>query len=321
LADIPLSDLLKKAKTKGLNYPIGPFNLCLKTDIPTFLETFVKMYASLPLINDPCISDFHIQIKQKKGLRRLWHPQSIFTVDSVTPFEPYPYNMSYPLAEWGLNWCIAMSAHQNIMLHSAALEYKGIAIIFPAMPGSGKSTLCSALMLRGWRLLSDEFGIIEPKSGKVIPIPRAIPLKNNSISIINDFSEKSILGPTFKGTKKGDVAHLAPTSESFTRQNEWVTPALVIFPKYETSIHCNLSKQEKSLAFVGVTKNSFNYHLTQSRGYKTLSTLIKKCETYDLQYSHLNDAIKALNQLVDDVVGNQKLNKESLNKENNEVIT
>ena len=202
---MPLSVLLKIAKTKGLNYSIGPFNICLKTDIPLFLETFVKMYASLPLINQACISDFHIQIKQKKGLRRLWHQQAIFTVDSSEPFEPYPYNLAYPLAEWGLNWCIALSAHQNIMLHSAVLEYKGLTVVFPATSGSGKSTLCSILMLSGWRLLSDEFSIIEPNSGKIIPIPRAIPLKNNSIDIIKNFSEKAILGPTFEGTKKGDV--------------------------------------------------------------------------------------------------------------------
>jgi predicted ATPase len=29
-------------------------------------------------------------------------------------------------------------------------------VILPAPPGSGKSTLCAALVTRGWRLLSDE---------------------------------------------------------------------------------------------------------------------------------------------------------------------
>ena len=315
-SEIPLQALCQTAKSRGLNYSIGPFNVCLKTDIPHFLETFVKMYASLPLITEPCIADFHIQMKQKQGLRRWWRPQAIFSVDSVMPFEPYPYTHAYPLGEWGLNWCIGLSAHQNIMLHSAVLEYKGIAIIFPAMPGSGKSTLCSALMLRGWRLLSDEFGIIEPDSGKLIPIPRAIPLKNNSISVIRNFSVDAVLGPVFEGTRKGDVAHLAPTQDSFARQNEWVRPALIVFPKYNDNIHCNLSQQDKSLAFVRITKNSFNYYLTQKKGFKVLSKLIQNCESYDLQYNHLDDAIDALNQLVEDALGSRQLNKD-----NNETIT
>ena len=77
--------------------------------------------------------------------------------------------------------------------------------------------------------MSDEFGLVEPESGKLIPIPRAIPLKNKSIPVIRDFSKNAVLGPTFVGTRKGDVAHLAPTQDSFDRQNELVDPALAIF--------------------------------------------------------------------------------------------
>ncbi len=303
--DIPFSELCKHAKKQGLNYSIGPFNISLYTDIPNFLETFVKMYAFLPLISNPCIADFHLQLKQKKGLRRWFRPQAVFGVDSVFPFEPYPYHQSYLIAEWGLNWCIGLSAHQHIMLHSAVLEYKGIAVIFPAMPGSGKSTLCSALMLCGWRLLSDEFGLIDPDTGDMIPIPRAIPLKNNSIAVIRDFSSDAVLGPTFKGTRKGDVAHLAPTKKSFEDQNKRVKPALIVFPQYNETTPCNLSKQEKSLAFVKVTKNSFNYYLTQKTGFNVLSKLVQNCDSYNLQYNQLNDAIVSLNQLVEDISINQ----------------
>ena len=311
LSEIPFSKIFQISKKEGLNYSIGPFNICLKTDIPHFLETFIQMYGVIPQLTEPSISDFHIQIKQKKGLRRWFHPQSVFSLDGAMPFEPYPYSHAYPLGEWGLNWCIGLSAHQYLMLHSAVLEYKGVAIIFPAMPGSGKSTLCSALMLRGWRLLSDEFGLIDSESGLLVPIPRAIPLKNDSIPVIRDFSPDAVLGPTFEGTRKGDVAHLAPTRESFARQDERVAPALVIFPKYDKSIRCNLSRQEKSLTFVKFTKNSFNYSLLQAKGFNLLASIIQNCDSFTLQYSQFDEAINTLNQLVDDVVGSRLLNKEN----------
>ena len=35
------------------------------------------------------------------------------------------------------------------------------AVILPAPPGSGKSTLCAALVNRGWRLLSDELTLVD----------------------------------------------------------------------------------------------------------------------------------------------------------------
>ena len=65
------------------------------------------------------------------------------------------------MLEWGLNWCVAGHAHQYLMLHAAALERNGRAVILPGDPGAGKSTLTAALMLSGWRLLSDEITLVD----------------------------------------------------------------------------------------------------------------------------------------------------------------
>jgi predicted ATPase len=46
------------------------------------------------------------------------------------------------------------------MLHAAVVEKNGKALILPALPGSGKSTLSAALAMNGWRFLSDEFTMI-----------------------------------------------------------------------------------------------------------------------------------------------------------------
>lgn len=299
LRKLSVAELLQKSQYNGLAYTIGPFNIRLTTDIPELLSTFQQMYAALELAVEQPLSDFHIQIIQKKGLRRWWHPQAIFSVDSVIPFEPYPLSHAFPLSEWGLNWCIGLSAHQYVMLHSAVLEHKGIAVILPAMPGSGKSTLCSALMLRGWRLLSDEFGLINPVTGMVHPMPRAIPLKNNSIPVIRDFSEAAVLGPIYKGTRKGDVAHLAPLADSLLRQHETAMPGVVVFPQYQSGSQCMLKAQEKSMAFTRITKNSFNYYLSQRQGFNTLTDLIKRSDCYALQYGQLDDAIKVLTERVE----------------------
>ncbi|MBK9234594.1 MAG: hypothetical protein IPO19_00450 [Rhodoferax sp.] len=37
-----------------------------------------------------------------------------------------------------------------------------MSLVMPAIPGSGKSTLTAGLSLSGWRLLSDEFGALDP---------------------------------------------------------------------------------------------------------------------------------------------------------------
>ena len=66
----------------------------------------------------------------------------------------------FAMFEWGLNWVVANHAHQFAIVHAAAVEKDGRGFIFPGAPGSGKSTLCAALVSRGWRLLSDEMAMI-----------------------------------------------------------------------------------------------------------------------------------------------------------------
>lgn len=76
--------------------------------------------------------------------------------------------------EWGLNWVVAQNAHQFLVIHAAVVERHGRALIFPGAPGSGKSTLCAALLSRGWRLLSDEMALISRQNGEVTPFFRVL---------------------------------------------------------------------------------------------------------------------------------------------------
>ena len=81
-------------------------------------------------------------------------------------------------------------------------------IIMPGVPGAGKSTLCAALGLTGWRILSDEHALIQPGTAQVVPLCRPVSLKNESIEVIRSFDPGAIFGPVSKDTHKGTVAHM-----------------------------------------------------------------------------------------------------------------
>ena len=53
----------------------------------------------------------------------------------------------------------------DLLLLHAGVERDGLALICPPS-WSGKSTLTAALSLRGWRLLSDEFGAFDPRQAR-----------------------------------------------------------------------------------------------------------------------------------------------------------
>jgi HprK-related kinase A len=205
----------------------------------------------------------------------------------------------FPLLEWGLNWCVATYAHQFLMLHSAVVEKHGRALLLPAWPGSGKSTLCAALVYRGWRLLSDEFGLIRPGTSAIVPFPRCIPLKNESIGILRDFAPDAVMGPIFPKTRKGDVAHLKPPAESVNRSEEAAAPALVVFPRYIPDQRARLRSLTKARAFMKLAGNAFNYELLGEQGFRTVASLIQSCDTYLFHYADLHEAVEVLDSLVE----------------------
>ena len=239
-------------------------------------------------------ADFHVSLTYG---RRFPKPVCEFEIDGFIPFTPLAAGEAYAFLEWGLNWCVTNYCHTWITLHSAVLERNGRVLLMPAPPGSGKSTLCAALMLNGWRLLSDEMALIDPATGLVTPSPRPVSLKNQSIDIIKKLAPDVVMGPVAYDTMKGNVAHMRVPAESLQRANEAAPPAWVIFPHFIPDASAQLVPRGKAVSFMQLAENSFNQRVHGRRGFEALSDLIARCDCYDFSYGHLDDAIEIFSNL------------------------
>ena len=219
ISDLSLNDLKQRLGTSGIYLNTGPFVTHLKSKIPSVVNNLALLYANNTLPDNEDFADFHIRLATPHGLRRWYRPQVMFHFDDQVPFKPVPYQQAFPMMEWGLNWCISNYAHQYLILHSAVVEKNGFAAILPAPPGSGKSTLCAGLVSRGWRLLSDELGLISLEHLDLVPLARPVNLKNESIEIIKKFSPQAIFSLKFADTNKGTVALMQPPVTSFIFDN------------------------------------------------------------------------------------------------------
>jgi HprK-related kinase A len=299
LGSLTEAALLERAEGAGLRFKTGTFTITLRTDIPEFLDTFISFYAAAALAPSDEPSHFEVSVIRARGLRRWARRQARFSVDGLQPFEPYPLSHAFPMYEWGLNWCIGTTAHHNLMLHSAVVEKEGRGVILPAIPGSGKSTLCAGLVSRGWRLLSDEFGVVRHYDGKVLPLPRAAPLKNESIDLIRDFAPHLALGPRYEQTRKGTVVHMQPPTGSLQRQDEPVSPRWIIFPRYGAGLATRLTPQPPALALTRLSNNSFNYPVAREAGFRTLTRMIRGVECFELLNGDLGEAVAVIEGLLE----------------------
>jgi len=283
----------------GIGWRIGPFTARVQVGVPGLAESLYRFYAHHPLLEHGSVYSFHTRLATRRAFPRLYRKMVRFTVDGRKPHEDMPRAHALPVFEWGLNLVIALRSHCFLMLHSAVLERNGKAMLLPAMPGHGKTTLCAGLSYRGWRPLSDEFGLVRPRTGDMIPVPRPMALKNESIDIIRGFAPEAWIGPATEGKRKGTVAHVMPIATSITRQKELAPAKMIVFPRWEPDTKLSLEPISKAESFMLLATNAFNYELLGEDAFVTVRDLVRASECYRLVYSDLEEATRRLTELMD----------------------
>jgi HprK-related kinase A len=282
----------------GLTLQTGPFRFRVQSSLPGIRHGMMQLYSEFPVEDDRGFRDFHVKVVAASGPRRWWRPQVHFESDGRRPFKPLAAAHAFAFLEWGMNWCIAAGAHHDLLLHAAVLERNGRAVILPGDPGAGKSTLTAALMLRGWRLLSDELTIVGRDDGLVAPLARPVSLKEASIDVIRAFEPTAVFGEVAEDTHKGRVSHLRPTPDSVRRMDERARPAHIVFPRWHAGASTRLHPHAKADAFMHLAGHAFNYSLLGRVGFALNADLIDRCGCWDFEYSELEEAIHVFEELV-----------------------
>ena len=290
---------LKTRTSAVFVFRIGPFTVRIDSEIDAVQQGLSQLYCDYTRLTPDVFCDFYVRVFAPSGVRRFFRKQVLFAFDQFVPFKPLPYAQAFPFFEWGLNWCISGYSHQFLIIHAAVIEKHGKALILPGTPGSGKSTLCAALINKGWRLLSDELALVDRQSGLITPVPRPVSLKNQSIDLIADTFPHNEFSPVVHDTLKGSVALMRPPTESILRAAEVALPCLVVFPKYLCHSVMKLTALPKAEAFMKLADLSFNYDVLGGEGFNTLVNLVERCRTYDFVYDgDFDEACDCFEQLL-----------------------
>lgn len=292
LGQLPHDEIVRRLRGDGLAFSTGPFGVRVRSVMPAIAVAVPLLYEHHPVLDADTFCDCTLELAPPAGLRRWFRPQVAVRYDGHPLFEPLPIDQAFPLLEWTLNWWISNHAHQYLLLHAAVLEREGRAVVLPAPPGSGKSTLCAALSLRGWRLLSDELAMVSLATGQIEGLARPVSLKNRSLDVIGHFAPEAVFSETVHETTKGTVAHMKPQRAAVERMHEAAASAWVVFPRYVAGAAAELLVREKADAMMELGRNAFNYPVLGRDGFDTLVNLVSASRCYDFSYSRLDDAIR-----------------------------
>jgi HprK-related kinase A len=290
-------DLTRRLHGDGLRLRNGPAVMCVRSRLDEVRDGIALHYAAHEVLPDDSFTDFHISLNRTSGLRRWLRPQVQFTLDGDLPFTPLPGDQGFPMFEWGMNWCLSMHLHRFLIVHAAVVERGGRALILPAPPGSGKSTLCAGLVWRGWRLLSDELTLIDPGSGRITPVPRPVSLKNASIEVIREFAPNATFGPVVHNTVKGSIGHFSPPPGTVKQAQVTALPGWLVLPRYVAGAPTQLQPLSKGRALMALVENAFNYQVHGAAGFHAVAGLVSRSACYEFSYSRLEEAVELFAEL------------------------
>lgn len=296
VGDLSALEMRHALSGDDLSIRVGPYIYRVQSSMGIINSGLRTLYSDYPLIEGGGFSDFHVAIRPPNWAQQL-RRRVDFYIDNDRPFNRIEYRHAFAFLEWGMNWCVAQFANEYLKLHAAVVAKNGKAVILPGLPGAGKSTLCAALALSGWRVLSDEHALIQLNTANIVPVCRPISLKNESIDIIKAFDPGVVYGPLSEETHKGSVVHmkgdLSPDSHDVTP----VPARFMIFPEYIKNEALNLEPRAKAECFMFAALHAFNYSLLGIDGFETMSACMDAVDCYSLSYSNLNEAVEAFDQL------------------------
>jgi HprK-related kinase A len=274
---------------------IGPVGFRVGSTWRQPIDQLETLYAGYP---KPDVPDFSVRLFPARPWRQFVRPSVTIGGDFMLPDAlPLPLEQGLLAAEMGMNLQMALGQRRYLLLHASVVEREGKALLMTGISGAGKSTLAALLSARGWRLMGDEFALLDPATGLIHAFPRLVSLKNAAIDVVTRALPEARFGPLLAGTPKGDIRHLVPDAGAVAAMQIAVPPALLLFPNY--GFEAADRPVPPSEVFVRLTQASTNYVALGERGFDALARLVKTVPARAIDYPDTDVAVALVERLWD----------------------
>jgi hypothetical protein len=189
-------------------------------------------------------------------------------------------------------WTIAVNSHDFLLdLHAGVVGEDGRCILLPAAPGSGKSSLTSALAHSGLGYYSDEVALVERGSFGVVPVPLAICVKNTGWDLMARYYPQLPDLPTHRRGDDKLVRYVPPPAQAI--QNEAAQVSHIFFPLYSKDEPTRLTPLTRSAALARLMDQCLAFRMRlDPASVKQLVRWIEGIDCYALPFSSLDEAVK-----------------------------
>ena len=194
---------------------------------------------------------------------------------------------------WHLNRAVAASGHNHVLLHAGGVGWGDIGVVVPAPSGSGKSTLVGGLVQRRLAYLSDEMLGLTLDGSWVLPFPKPLSLTPDTHVLLfggepldRDGSAARSRPAHRRGCVPVAPSRLCPRSVVAGA----TAPGIVVVPRHRPGRRTTLTPISPADAVIELTLNAVNLSRHRGRGVHALGQMARRCESYRLEMSDLDEA-------------------------------
>lgn len=179
-------------------------------------------------------------------------------------------------------------------VHASAITNGKKTILFPAGPGSGKTTIAALLQERGFALVSDDFVPVDRYSGRAYPFPLAISVKQGSMDILSPIFPDLEHKPSNVITPEKIVRYIFPEiGQNFSPEAFPVKE--FIFIQYDSSVDFEWEEIDPLDAFKLLLEETW---VSPEDGIaNTIFDRLSDWSFYKLTYSNNRKALEAITKL------------------------
>ncbi len=187
-----------------------------------------------------------------------------------------------------------------LAIHAGAASNGETCLVFPALPGSGKSTLTAALIASGYSYCTDELVLLQRQTHRIQAIAMAPAIKTGSWEVLRTYYPDIEHLPVYTRPDKQKVRYLQPEKHQLPHDmtQQYRVQALV-FPVYQAGTQPALTPVSPADALCRMTDAG-----TDIKGGLDLSLVtdiinwIGGIDSYEIRYSKLDDAITHIRTLL-----------------------
>ena len=282
-------------------YELFGIKIGVKTNLEGLEDSLSRIYSTFPSANGDLPKGRSQSLYSVFGERDIDRSREHFFIfkGPEMVYQTHEKDTILPYLEWFINNDVLGNLPIYYHLHAGVVSRNGRGFVLPGSSGSGKTTLVLGLLENGFRYLSDEFAMIDPKSLQVIPFPRNIYVYKKAVEYapILSLARTGVEGPLDLAYQessfslKYDVPH--------ERKGEACPVDYVIFPKYDSGEKPRLRSISKGTAMLKMIRASLNFFDHGGSAIEILTDVLQQSECFSLTSSNLRDTVDLLVDLSD----------------------